>query len=74
MQCKAVYLSLSCTGFFRSFFFFFFCSSSSSSSSSSDSEASLLSSLSDPDPLSSLPLLLSEPLAESDSVEGEVRG
>lgn len=67
------YLSLSGTGFFNSFFFFFLSfSSSSSSSTSSDSEPSALSSLADPEPLSSLPLPLSEPLAESDSGGEEV--
>lgn len=68
------YLSLSRTGFFNSFFFFFLSSSLSSSDSCSDSEPSSLSSLSDPDPLSSLPLPLSEPLAESNSEEENGRG
>jgi len=67
------YLALSCTGFLNSLFFFFFFSlsfsSSSSSSSSSDSEPSPLSSLSEAVPLTSLPLPLSETLAESDSAE-----
>lgn len=59
------HLSLSCTAFFNSLFFVFF--SSSSPSSSSDTETSPLSSLSEAEPLPSLPLPLSEPLAESDS-------